>query len=221
MRNGLLIICIICYCEFVEADIYKKLVDADGIVIYVNKSPLPIISEKTDHTEKSVESTSYDKIPEHRIQHIETSGKIDAPIRIKHTELEKKFFKSNEVKLESNGGVFEFPVVLNGVLKINVILDSGAAEVSLSPDIVTTLIKTKTIKDSDFLPGKIYSFADGSKAKSMRFNLDSLQIGTKILHNVECGIANSINAPILLGQSALQKLGKYTIDYKKGTLEFE
>lgn len=221
MRNSLLIIFIISYFELAEADIYRYSIDANGVVSYININSLPKIPEKIGHEEKSDEKTSFDQISEHATPHLETSVKTKVSILKTYTEPEKKLFKNIEVKLESSGGVFEFPVVLNGVLKINVILDSGAAEVSMSPDILTTLIKTKTIKDSDFLPGKIYSFADGSKAKSMRFNLSSLQIGTKVLHNVECGIANSIDAPMLLGQSALQKLGKYIIDYKKGTLEFE
>lgn len=110
--------------------------------------------------------------------------------------------------------------MLNGVLKINVILDSGAADVSIAPDVALTLIRTKTIKDSDWLPGGTYQFADGSTAKSMRFSLKSIQIGNKILENVECSIANSFSSPMLLGQSALKKLGKYTVDYEKGTLNF-
>ena len=121
----------------------------------------------------------------------------------------------NEIKLIKNGGVYEVPVILNNVLSINFILDSGAADVSISPDVALTLIKTKTITDNDWLPGAYYRFADGSTAKSKRFNLKSIKIGNVKLTNVTCSISNSIEAPMLLGQSALQKLGRYSIDYNK------
>lgn len=121
----------------------------------------------------------------------------------------------NEIKLISAYGVYEIPVLLNDVLKINVIIDSGATDVSIAPDVVFTLIRTGTIKKYDWLPGQVYLFADGSKAKSKRFNLRSITIGNKTFKNVTCSIAETIEAPMLLGQSVLRKLGRYTIDYKK------
>lgn len=127
----------------------------------------------------------------------------------------------NEIKLISVGGVYEIPVILNDVLKINVILDSGAADVSIAPDVVLTLIRTGTVKKYDWLPGQVYLFADGSKARSKRFNLRSITIGNKTFKNVTCSIAETIEAPMLLGQSVLRKLGRYTIDYKKGVIQFE
>lgn len=126
----------------------------------------------------------------------------------------------NEIKLINTGGVYEVPVVLNGVLAINVILDSGASDVSISPDVALTLLRTKTITDEDWLPGAYYQFADGSRAKSMRFKMKSVKIGNTELTDVTCSVSNSINAPMLLGQSALQKLGKYSIDYKKMVITF-
>ncbi|WP_160816595.1 retropepsin-like aspartic protease [Nitrosomonas oligotropha] len=127
----------------------------------------------------------------------------------------------NEIKLISVGGVYEIPVVLNEVLRINVILDSGAADVSISPDVALTLIRTGTIKNSDWMTGQVYQFADGTKSKSKRFSMRSITIGNKTFKNVTCSIAEKNDAPMLLGQSLLKKLGKYTIDYKKGIIQFE
>ncbi|MCL2860766.1 MAG: retroviral-like aspartic protease family protein [Oscillospiraceae bacterium] len=128
---------------------------------------------------------------------------------------------SNNIKLQKIGGVYEVPVELNGVLKINFIFDSGASDVSISPDVAATLVRTGTIRDSDWLPGAYYSFADGSTAKSARFKLRSLKIGNKTVYDVTCGIANSLEAPMLLGQSVLSKFGKYSFDYRTETLTIE
>ncbi len=124
----------------------------------------------------------------------------------------------NIVNLKMSGGVFSVPVELNGVLKIDFIFDSGASEVSISPDVAMTLVRTGTIKSQDWLPGKYYQFADGSIAKSARFKLKSIKIGNTIVNNVECSISNSIEAPMLLGQSVLGRFGKYTFDNQKKIL---
>lgn len=127
----------------------------------------------------------------------------------------------NSIKLNQIGGVYEVPVLINEVLKINVILDSGAADISIAPDVALTLIRTGTVEKRDWLSGKIYTFADGTQAKSARFTLKSIALGNKTFTNVECSISANVNAPMLLGQSVLRLLGRYTIDYQKGVLQFE
>lgn len=122
--------------------------------------------------------------------------------------------------IQNNQGVYEVPVIVNNVLKINFIIDSGAADVSISPDVALTLLKTGTIGQNDWLPGKHYTFADGSSTKSTRFNIQSMMLGNHILRDVVCRIDDNIEAPMLLGQSALTKLGSYQIDYRRGTLIF-
>lgn len=130
----------------------------------------------------------------------------------------KRNTSSSEVPLIESGGVYEVPVLVNGVLKINFIIDSGASDVAISPDVALTLVRTGTITDADWLPGANYRFADGSMAKSERFKLRTLRIGNRTLKSVSCSIGNSIHAPMLLGQSALKKLGGYRVDYRNGRL---
>lgn len=125
-----------------------------------------------------------------------------------------------EVKYTKSGGVYLIPVLINDVLQMKFIIDSGASDVSISPDVVLTLIKTETIKKRDWLPGKQYQLADGSIVQSDRFNIRTLKIGNRILKNVACSISNSIDAPMLLGQSALEQLGNFTFHYETGTVRF-
>lgn len=129
--------------------------------------------------------------------------------------------KHGEVLMTRKGGVYEVPVLLNGVLKINFILDSGASEVFISPDVALTLQRTGTISDLDWLPGKTFQFADGSTAQSRRFLLRSIEIGGRVFENVPCAIANDISAPMLLGQSVLERLGGYRVDYENSVLVIE
>ena len=52
----------------------------------------------------------------------------------------KRNTSGSEVPLIESGGVYEVPVLVNGVLKINFIIDSGASDVAISPDVALTLV---------------------------------------------------------------------------------
>jgi len=126
---------------------------------------------------------------------------------------------SNAIQLEkTSDGLYKVPVVLNGVLKISIIYDSGSSDVSISPDIAMTLIRTGTLTESDYIGTQSYMFADGTYAKSKRIIIRELQIGNQTITNVEASISNSINAPMLLGQSVLKRFGTITIDNNSNTL---
>lgn len=127
----------------------------------------------------------------------------------------------NKIRMIKSGGVYEIPVVLNGVLTIPLIIDSGASDVFISPDVALTLFRTGTIRESDYMSGSVYSLADGTEVKSHRFRLQSVKIGSKIIRGVTCAISDSVEAHMLLGQGVLERLGKYTVDYKNGVLIFE
>ncbi|MDD9869502.1 MAG: retropepsin-like aspartic protease [Gammaproteobacteria bacterium] len=127
----------------------------------------------------------------------------------------------NKVKMFKSGGVYEIPVVLNGVLAIPFIIDSGASDVVISSDVALTLFRTGTIRESDYMSGAVYRLADGTEMKSGRFRLQSVRIGNKTIRGVTCAITDSLKAPMLLGQGVLERLGKYTVDYKSGVLIFE
>ena len=120
--------------------------------------------------------------------------------------------------IRTSGNTYEIPVIINGVLAINVIFDTGASDLSLSPDVALTLYRTGTIRDSDYIGTQTYRFADGSKAKSSLFRIHTIKIGKFTIKDVQASISNSIEAPLLLGQNVLSKLGKITIDYKNHLL---
>jgi hypothetical protein len=121
------------------------------------------------------------------------------------------------VAMEKEGGVYVVPVRLNGAITLNAIIDSGAADVSIPSDVVSTLIRTKTISEEDFLGIQTYVLADGSKVPSPRFRIRSLKVGNKTIENVPAGIASG-KADILLGQSFLSRFKSWSIDNDRHVL---
>ena len=100
--------------------------------------------------------------------------------------------------MEISGGVYVVPIRLNDTITLDAVVDSGASDVSVPADIVSTLIRTKTVSQEDFLGKQTYVLADGSKVPSQQFRIRSLKVGNKTIENVVASIT-SVNGTILLG----------------------
>jgi predicted aspartyl protease len=124
---------------------------------------------------------------------------------------------AEEIPLTRVGGVYALPVEINGVSTLKFILDSGASEVHMQADVVSTLLRTGTIQDTDFLPGQTYRLADRSTIKSPRFMLRHVKIGSRRIHDIPASVG-SVRSALLLGQSVLEKLGTWGIDSQRQIL---
>jgi tetratricopeptide (TPR) repeat protein len=121
------------------------------------------------------------------------------------------------IRMENEGGVYVIPVRFNDMITLNAIVDSGASDMSIPVDIVSTLIRTKTITDQDFLGQQTYVLADGSKVPSQQFRIRSLKVGSKTVENVVASIG-SAKGEILLGQSFLNRFKSWSVDNEQHTL---
>jgi hypothetical protein len=66
---------------------------------------------------------------------------------------------AEQIPLERSGGVFTLPVLINNVITLKFVLDSGAAEVSIPMDVALTLHRAGTIDSRDFLEDGVYQQA--------------------------------------------------------------
>jgi clan AA aspartic protease (TIGR02281 family) len=121
------------------------------------------------------------------------------------------------ISLAKKGGVYQLPVEINGVITLDFVLDTGAADVNIPADVALTLFRAGKIRDTDFLPGRVYTLADGSTLNSSRVLLRSLKIGNRRVTNVAASIG-PVSSTLLLGQSFLEKLGTYGIDSQRQVL---
>ncbi len=119
--------------------------------------------------------------------------------------------------MEKVGRTYRIPCSVNG-LSLDFILDTGADQVSISLSEALKMIKTGVIDKNDLLNTEYYQLANGELVEGTTLIIRELKIGGLTIKNVEASIVHSLNAPLLLGQSALSKLGKITIDYKKNEL---
>ena len=82
-------------------------------------------------------------------------------------------------------------------ITLEFVVASGASDMSISADIVTTVMRTGTLKQSDFLDQKTYRLADGSTVPSQTFRIRSLKVGNKVIENVNGSVA-SVKGTLLL-----------------------
>jgi predicted aspartyl protease len=121
------------------------------------------------------------------------------------------------VPMQIGGGIYVVPVLINDAITLDFVVDSGAADVSIPADVVMTLMRTGTLKESDFLGEKTYVLADGSKVPSQTFRIRSLKVGGKVLQNVNGSVA-SVQGSLLLGQSFLGRFKSWSVDNTKHAL---
>ena len=115
------------------------------------------------------------------------------------------------VALQSDGGTYVVPVVVNNVITLKFVVDSGASHVSIPADVVSTLLRTGTIDKSDFIGQQTYTLADGTEVPSVTFRLRSLRVGDTLVTNVVAGLAPA-KGTLLLGQSFLRRFKSWSID---------
>lgn len=132
-------------------------------------------------------------------------------------EIDKRM-NAKTIQMEKNyGGTFTIACKVND-LPLKFIFDTGASDVSISMTEALFMFKNGYLKESDVTGKEYYSIANGEIQEGTTINLRKLEFGDFLLYDVKASISNELKAPLLLGQSALSKLGKITIDYSEGTL---
>jgi aspartyl protease family protein len=135
----------------------------------------------------------------------ETTGKIKEPTTV--------------LKMDKINGVYQIPVEVNGV-KMFFIFDTGASIISISETEANFLWKQGKLSKDDIRGTMNFSDANGDISEGTIIILSTVKIGDRVLTNIEASVVHNLNAPLLFGQSALEKFGKISIDYKNGEIIF-
>ena len=132
----------------------------------------------------------------------------------------RKITGHTKVKMREEGGVYLIPITVNG-LALDFIFDTGASNVSISIAEAVVMARQGKITDEDIVTEEqAFSDAVGNISVGMVVRLRTLVIGDITLKDVEATVVDNARAPLLLGQTALGKFSKVTIDYDASTIEF-
>ncbi|WP_445752892.1 retropepsin-like aspartic protease family protein [Polaribacter sp.] len=128
------------------------------------------------------------------------------------------FFSQEVIEMNNINGIYQIPCIVNGI-SMNFIFDTGASDVSISLKEANYLIENAKLKKEDILSKVNYRVASGEIIEGTKIIIKNLQIGNIKLQNVEASIIHEQKAPLLLGQSAIGRIGKYSIEGNKLILE--
>lgn len=124
------------------------------------------------------------------------------------------------IEMVKENGVYKIPVLINGS-KMDFIFDTGAGLISISNIEASFLFKQGTLSESDVIGKADFYDANGDVSVGTIIQLKEVSIGGRKIYDVEASVVDNSVAPLLLGQSALEKFGKFSVDYSNNTLTFE
>ena len=118
------------------------------------------------------------------------------------------------IQMEKDGGVYKIPCVVNGA-KMKMVFDTGASVVTLSETMADFLYENDYISEEDILGKSQLITADGSTVNSTVINIKDIEISGLHLKNVRTSVIKGQSAPLLLGQTAIQQLGRISLNGDK------
>lgn len=124
------------------------------------------------------------------------------------------------VKMEKVNGVYQIPVDVNGV-RMHFIFDTGASIISISETEANFLYKQGKLTDDDIRGTASFTDANGDISEGTIIILKTVKIGERILNDIEASVVHNLQAPLLFGQSALERFGRISIDNNKSEIVFE
>lgn len=168
-----------------------------------------------------------------RFPHIENDDDLD-PIRslpsfielmeeyrLKHENFLSEFMgergtddgeEISEVEMKKMySGTYEIPCSVNG-LSLKMVFDTGASDVTISAVEANFMLKNGYLSEDDVKGKNRYMTASGDIHEGTILRLKEVQLGDTVLKNIEASVVHNQKAPLLLGQSVLEKFGTITID---------
>jgi clan AA aspartic protease (TIGR02281 family) len=119
--------------------------------------------------------------------------------------------------MKRQGGVSIIPCKVNG-LDLELIFDTGASDVSISLTEAAAMLQNGKLTKSDIVGTANYLNANGDIIEGIVINIKEIEIAGLKMTNVKASVVKNLDAPLLLGQTAISKLGKIQLDLNNNTL---
>lgn len=115
------------------------------------------------------------------------------------------------VPFTRESGVCKVKCAING-LDLHFIFDTGASSVTMSMVEATFMMKNGYLNEKDAVGSQRFMDANGDVSEGTVINLRNVTFGGLNLTNVKATVVRNQQAPLLLGQTVLSRLGKIEID---------
>ena len=123
-----------------------------------------------------------------------------------------------EVPFTKDGSMCVVKCTINN-LPLHFIFDTGASIVSMSDVEATFMMKNGYLSSKDVVGKQHFLNADGSVSEGTILNLRNVNFGGVSLDNIQASVVKNQRAPLLLGQTVMQKLGRIEIDNERRVMK--
>ncbi len=123
----------------------------------------------------------------------------------------------NKLVMEVENGVRYVWIEVNGI-RLRFIFDTGASNICISPIEASLLYRQGTLQKNDILDKEYFQDATGRISEGTKIHLRKIKVGNIVLQNVEATVVDNVNAPLLLGQSVLERFGSIEIDNENNVI---
>lgn len=114
------------------------------------------------------------------------------------------------IQMVEDSGVYKVPCEVNG-LKVKMVFDTGAATVSISSSLAEMMLDNGYLNKEDLGNQARSITADGRIVDHTKVVFKTVKIGGITLSDVDAVVIGNQRAPLLFGQSAIQRLGDVSI----------
>lgn len=118
---------------------------------------------------------------------------------------------------DEGNGVYTIPCKVNG-MPLKFIFDTGASDVVISLSEAAFMLKNGFLKPDDIVGTSYSQIANGQITENTKIILREIEIKGLKLYDVTAFVMHEVSAPLLLGQSAIQKLGKIQLNGNELTI---
>lgn len=124
---------------------------------------------------------------------------------------------SQKIDLIKENGVYKINCKINDI-PLKFVFDTGANSVVISGVEAMFLLKNELLEVSDIISKEDYIDASGKIGSSTKIIIRKLQIGNIILTDINASVIEGNNVPLLLGLSAIEKLGQILINFEESKI---
>lgn len=125
---------------------------------------------------------------------------------------------TTEIPFTKENGICNVKCKIND-LPLYFVFDTGASTVSLSMVEATFMMKNGYLNKKDVIGSQYFMDANGNINEGTVINIRKVDFGGLELENIRASVVRNQNAPLLLGQTVLNRLGRIEIDNESKVLK--
>ena len=125
---------------------------------------------------------------------------------------------TTEIPFKKENGICNVKCKIND-LPLYFVFDTGASTVSLSMVEATFMMKNGYLNKKDVIGSQYFMDANGNINEGTVINIRKVDFGGLELENIRASVVRNQNAPLLLGQTVLNRLGRIEIDNESKVLK--